>query len=320
MHRIVFAGTPHFACPALEALIAHHDYDVVAVYTQPDRPAGRRRQPTASPVKQLAQQHNIPVEQPPHFKTSEAIQTLATYRADWMIVAAYGLILPQAVLDLPQHGCFNIHASLLPQWRGAAPVQRALLAGDAQTGVTIMAMALGLDTGDMLYKAELAIEAHHTSASLMDDLASLGATSLITTLNNFTHYHRHRTVQDDTMASYAHKLTKAEGRIDWHQPAAYLARQIRAFHPWPSSYSTLDQHTIKIIAAHGVENTCPNALPGEILACSPEGLTVATGMPQSGPRLDLCITCCQLPNKPKQSPHAIACGHPTLFAVDKQWQ
>ncbi len=319
MARIVFAGTPAFACPALEALIAHPDHEVMAVYTQPDRPAGRRRQSMPSPVKQCAARHGIAIEQPPHFKDASTVAHLAAYRPDWMIVAAYGCILPQVVLDIPTACCINIHASLLPQWRGAAPIQRAILAGDVETGVTIMAMDVGLDTGDMLYRAPHALTETDTTADVLVALAQLGATSLIQTLDHFDEAFANRTPQDATLATYAHKLTKAEGRIDWHQPAPQLARQVRACHPWPSTFGHLDDMCIKVHAAHCHPNIDPSAQPGQIIACDDNGLRVATGQTASHQRMDLIITSCQLPNKPKTTPKAIQCGHPALLSTGKIW-
>ena len=220
--KIIFAGTPEFAAEALKALI-QTEHDIIAVYTQPDRKAGRGQKLTASAVKQVALEHNLPVYQPLHFKASTeeglaAQQELAALNADVMVVAAYGLILPQAVLDMPKYGCLNIHGSLLPRWRGAAPIQRAIATGDHETGVTIMAMAAGLDTGDMLYKTYCPITAQDTSASLHDKLALQGAEAICAVLaseQQLQAYLEQREVQDEALTVYAHKLSKAEAQIDW---------------------------------------------------------------------------------------------------------
>ena len=212
--KIIFAGTPHFAAAALEALLAQQ-FTVAAVLTQPDRPAGRGLQLTPSPVKQLALQHKLPVLQPPSLKNTDIQRELAEYAADVMVVAAYGLILPPAVLQLPRHGCLNIHASLLPRWRGAAPIQRAILAGDNETGITIMQMDAGLDTGDMLLKKTCLIGAYDTAQTLHDKLAVLGAEAVIETLRLLEQNRLVRTLQDNALATYAAKRGKAEAQIDW---------------------------------------------------------------------------------------------------------
>lgn len=237
--RVIFAGTPEFAASSLESLVAQQEQlniDIVAVYTQPDRKAGRGQKLSASAVKQVALTHHIPVEQPATFKKSSeegvaARQTLASYQPDVMIVAAYGLILPIGVLTTPTYGCLNIHASLLPRWRGAAPIHRALLAGDSETGITIMQMDKGLDTGDMLYKVSCAITDDDTAASLHDKLAALGATAISTVLKDLPSYQAQAIVQDDNDANYAEKLVKTEGEIDWTQSATIIERQIRGLTP-----------------------------------------------------------------------------------------
>jgi len=247
--RIVFAGTPEFAAQHLQALL-DAGKSIVAVYTQPDRPAGRGQKLMPSPVKQLAVQHDIPVFQPQTLRDPAAQAQLATLQADLMVVVAYGLILPQAVLDLPRLGCINSHASLLPRWRGAAPIQRAIEAGDSESGVTVMQMEAGLDTGPMLLKVSTPIGDDDTGGTLLPD------------------------VQDDSLATYAHKLSKNEARIDWKRPAVELERLIRAFHPWPICHSTLAGETLKIHAAQLGEG---RGEPGRILEASKEGLTVACG-------------------------------------------
>ena len=255
--RVVFAGTPEFAAISLEALIRQQEtlnIELVAVYTQPDRKAGRGQKLSASSVKQVALTYNIPVEQPLTFKKSStegmaARQTLRTYQPDLMIVAAYGLILPIGVLITPTYGCLNIHASLLPRWRGAAPIHRALLAGDDETGITIMQMDKGLDTGDMLYKVSATIDANDTAASLHDKMAALGASAISTVLQDLANYQSQATAQDDSQANYAEKLVKTEGEIDWTQSATEIERQIRGLTPWPGAYTFLSGQRVKILAS-----------------------------------------------------------------------
>lgn len=271
--RIVFAGTPDFAAQHLDALIQSH-HDVIAVYSQPDRPAGRGKKLKASEVKQLALTHDIPVYQPENFKSDEAKQQLADLDADIMIVVAYGLLLPKAVLETPKLGCINVHGSILPRWRGAAPIQRAIWAGDAETGVTIMQMDEGLDTGDMISIATCPIEAHDTSASLYSKLAELGPTALIDTLATIADGTANAEKQNDKLANYAKKLSKDEANIDWQMPAQQIERNIRAFNPWPICFTQMQGNTVKIYAAELV-NLDGNV--GEVLAADKTGITVATG-------------------------------------------
>lgn len=270
--KIVFAGTPDFAAQHLDALIKSH-HDVIAVYSQPDRPAGRGKKLKASEVKQLALTHDIPVYQPENFKSEDAKQQLADLNADIMVVVAYGLLLPKAVLETPKLGCINVHGSILPRWRGAAPIQRAIWAGDAETGVTIMQMDEGLDTGDMISIATCPIEATDTSASLYSKLAELGPTALIDTLATIADGTATPEKQNDELANYAKKLSKEEANIDWHMPAQQIERNIRAFNPWPICFTQMQGNTVKIYAAELVENT---GNPGEILAADKTGITVAT--------------------------------------------
>lgn len=279
--KIVFAGTPEFAAESLAALL-DSDHEVVAVYTQPDRPAGRGRKLTASPVKVLALAHEIPVMQPVSLRDAEAQQALAAWQADLMVVVAYGLILPEAVLDIPRLGCVNVHASILPRWRGAAPIQRAILAGDAETGVTIMQMDAGLDTGDMLHTVKCPIAADDTAQSLHDKLARLGAQALLETLPGLAAGSIVPQPQDDSLSNYADKLHKAEARLDWQQPAELLARQVRAFNPWPVSFAPLMADADKSGQNLRVWMAVPlaadtNAAPGEVVAESRDGIDVATG-------------------------------------------
>jgi len=273
--KIIFAGTPEFAAVALRALL-DAGHAIAAVYTQPDRPAGRGRRLTPSPVKQLAQTHGIPVYQPASLKEAEAQQTLAALKPDLMIVAAYGLLLPKAVLDLPRHGCINIHASLLPRWRGAAPIQRAILAGDEQTGITIMQMDLGLDTGAMLHKLATPIAPTDTAASLHDRLAKLGGEALLGALAQLQAGSLTPKAQDEAAACYARKLDKAEAGIDWARPARELDRQIRAFNPWPVAQARLGNQVLRIWEAAPLD-TSTSAAPGRVLDAGAAGIDVATG-------------------------------------------
>ena len=271
--RLIFAGTPDFAARALNALIQSR-HEIVAVYTQPDRPAGRGRKLTPSPVKALALQHHLTVFQPDSLKTPEAIKQLRTLDADVMVVAAYGLLLPSEVLNVPRFGCLNIHASLLPRWRGAAPIQRAILAGDSETGITIMQMDEGLDTGAMLLKTHCPITREDTAANLHDRLATLGAEAIITALDQLPTLTA--TPQDDREATYAAKLTKQEAIIDWQRPAQELDRQIRAFNPWPVAQTGVNGKTLRIWAAQPLADTA-NANPGTVIGCGKQGIDIACG-------------------------------------------
>ncbi|HEY5718405.1 MAG TPA: methionyl-tRNA formyltransferase [Motiliproteus sp.] len=286
--RIIFAGTPEFAATSLVALI-QSGHQVVAVYTQPDRPAGRGRKLTPSPVKVVAQEAGIKVCQPEHLKSSEALDELAQFDADLMVVAAYGLLLPQAVLDTPRLGCINIHASLLPRWRGAAPIHRALLAGDGETGITIMQMDAGLDTGDMLLKLPCPIEATDTSASLHDRLAELGADALLEALSRLQRGDLQPEPQDSSLANYAHKLTKDEGAIDWGRSAEELERQVRGLNPWPVAFSELQGERVRIWGAQALPLSS-DFPPGTLIDMERDGLHVATG------KGVLSLTRLQLPN------------------------
>ncbi len=243
--KIIFAGTPDFAATALQALL-NAEHEIIAVYTQPDRPAGRGRKLTASPVKALAMAHNIRVYQPLSLKDTQAQQELAALNADLMIVVAYGLILPQSILQAPVHGCLNIHASILPRWRGAAPIQRAILAGDAQTGVTIMQMDEGLDTGAMLRIDSCVISPQDTGSSLHDKLAVIGAQAILKTLTDIDNNCLDAQPQDDTQACYAHKLEKLEAQLDWQQDAQEIVRKIQAFNSWPVAYTYYKAKTLRL--------------------------------------------------------------------------
>jgi methionyl-tRNA formyltransferase len=273
--NIVFAGTPDFAAGHLQALIDSR-HNVVGVYSQPDRPAGRGKKLQPSPVKQLALEHDIPVYQPLNFKQEGSIEELEALNADIMIVVAYGLLLPLAVLEAPKMGCLNVHASILPRWRGAAPIQRAIQAGDAETGITIMQMDVGLDTGDMLSKTVIDINADETGGSLHDRLLAKGPTALLQTLTLLQAGEAIAEKQDDTLANYAHKLSKEEALINWSLPAHDIALSIRAFNPFPCAYTLLGDQRIKVWQAITLEETT-TLLPGTIARVSSEGLDVATG-------------------------------------------
>jgi methionyl-tRNA formyltransferase len=280
--RVIFAGTPDFAAAALGAVL-DAGHVVPLVLTQPDRPAGRGMALQASPVKRLALEHGLAVHQPPSLKTEEARRPLREAAADVMVVAAYGLILPQAVLNLPRLGCLNIHASLLPRWRGAAPIQRALLAGDKETGITIMQMDAGLDTGPMLLARALPIAPDDTAQTLHDKLAALGAALIVQALDGLARGSLAPRPQPTEGVTYAAKLDKTEARIDWRQPAAEIARAVRAFNPSPGAYTRLGDTTIKVWAARP-ENGA-GAAPGTVLEASPAGIRVACG--QGSLRLEI---------------------------------
>lgn len=272
--RVIFAGTPDFAAQALDAILAagHH---VMLVLTQPDRPAGRGMKLQPSAVKQLALEHNLPVFQPDRLKDPVTHEPIRAAQADVMVVAAYGLILPQAVLDMPRYGCLNIHASLLPRWRGAAPIQRAIEAEDKETGVTIMQMDAGLDTGAMLLGESLKLGAGETAGELHDRLATLGARLIVQAL---AHYDTLKpTPQPADGVTYAAKISKAEALLDWNEPADMLARKIRAFNPFPGATLTLAGEPVKVWRAEPILEAATSAsLPGQILAATAEGIVVAT--------------------------------------------
>lgn len=272
--KIVFAGTPEFAVPTLQALI-DSPFEVCAVYTQPDRPAGRGRKLTASPVKQLAVAHNIPVYQPENFKHPEALAELQSLDADLMIVIAYGLILPQSVIDTPRLGCINVHGSLLPRWRGAAPIHRALMAGDTKTGVTIMKVVKKLDAGDMLLKAECPITATDTSSSLHDKLAHMGAAALIKVVEQYRDGSVQAEPQDPALVTYAHKLEKHESELDWSQSATELDRKIRGLNAWPVAQTLFKGDVLRIWNSSLVDRSISGE-PGTI-DCAEHALDVVTG-------------------------------------------
>lgn len=272
---LIFAGTPEFSVPALEALFAS-PHRIVAVYTQPDRPAGRGRQLAMSPVKECALRRGAPVEQPATLRDPTAIERLASWSADLMIVVAYGLLLPAPVLRTPRLGCINIHASLLPRWRGAAPIQRAILAGDAHTGVTIMQMDAGLDTGPMLLERTIDIGARENAASLHDRLARIGAEALLEALDTLASGELPPRAQPAEGATYATKLRKEEALIDWTRSAVEIDRQVRAFNPWPIAETRWNGEQLRIWEATPIE-TRADAAAGCVLASGAAGVDVATG-------------------------------------------
>ena len=272
--KIIFAGTPEFSVGALKSLLSSR-HEVIAVYTQPDRPVGRGRKLRAGPVKQCALDHNIPVFQPLSLKQADAQQELIDLQADVMVVVAYGLMLPKEVLEAPEYGCLNIHASLLPRWRGAAPIQRAVLAGDTQSGVTIMQMNEGLDTGDMLYKVECDIRQTDNAGSLHDRLAVLGAEAIVTVVDQLGTGNLKPETQTDENSCYARKLDKAEARLDWQQSAEQLARQVRAFNPWPVAQSSWQEKVMRIWEAESIAEVSKEE-PGSVINANKNGIDIAT--------------------------------------------
>ena len=272
--KIIFAGTPQFAAKSLEAILAQQ-HDVVAVLTQPDRPAGRGMQLSPSPVKQLAGQHNITVLQPLTLKSAEVQRELAEYQADVMVVAAYGLILPLSVLQLPRHGCLNIHASLLPRWRGAAPIQRAILAGDAVTGITIMQMDEGLDTGAMLLKKTCPIAPKDTAHTLLEKLSELGASAILEALQKIQNGTLSAEAQNSAQATYANKLSKAEAQLNWNLSAEHLERAVRGYNPFPVANAKLNNTPVKIWQAEAYGDI--HGEPGTVLAVDKRGILLACG-------------------------------------------
>ncbi|OJA00298.1 methionyl-tRNA formyltransferase [Rickettsiella grylli] len=273
--KLIFAGTPEFALPSLHALL-ESAYKLCAVYTQPDRPAGRGRKLLMSPVKKMALENKLPVVQPFSLRESKEQKKLASLHADLMVVVAYGLILPPAVLAMPRFGCINVHASLLPRWRGAAPIQRAILAGDRETGITIMQMDEGLDTGEIIKKFPCSIEPTDTNKTLQDRLAELGAHALLESLKRIESGSYRSEPQNEKESTYAKKINKSEAEIDWEQPAIYLDRLVRAFYPKPVARVVLGKSILRICKAEVLEETTSEK-PGLILKVDREGIDVATG-------------------------------------------
>ncbi|MCY4177598.1 MAG: methionyl-tRNA formyltransferase [Endozoicomonadaceae bacterium] len=272
--RIVFAGTPDFAKVHLQAIINSH-HKIVGVYTQPDRPAGRGRQLQCSPVKELAIKHEIHVFQPESLKHATSQQELALLNPDIIVVVAYGLILPEKVLRIPQYGCINVHASLLPAWRGAAPVQRAIMAGDSESGITIMQMDKGLDTGDMLHKAKVSVSQDDTTATLAEKLSVAGGPALLTVLDEIVAGTTHPESQDAKQATYAHKITKEEGRINWSFSAEQISCHVRGLNPWPVAWSTLQGEVIRCWEVSLQKQNSIQHPPGTIIQADKSGLVVA---------------------------------------------
>ncbi len=305
--RIVFAGTPDFAAYHLRSLLAG-PHQLVGVYTQPDRPAGRGKKLHASPVKVLAQEHGLPVFQPATLKSDDARAELAALNADIMVVVAYGLLLPKAVLDTPRLGCINVHASLLPRWRGAAPIQRAIEAGDAESGITIMQMDVGLDTGDMLIKADCPIRATDTAGDLHDRLAELGGPALMRALEQLARGDAQPQPQNDALSTYAPKITKAEAALDWRRPAVELARQVRAFNPFPICHTrrTGSNDSLRVWEARALPSDDARA-PGTVVAVADTGISVACSEGQ------LQLTRLQLPGKKPLSVADLLRGRADLF-------
>jgi methionyl-tRNA formyltransferase len=272
--RIVFAGTPDFSVPILQSLL-DSKHSVVGVYSQPDRPAGRGRKLVPGPVKQLALQHSVPVFQPLSLKNADAQRELAELKPDLMVVVAYGLILPQAVLDLPGRGCVNLHASLLPRWRGAAPVQRAILAGDNESGVCLMQMEAGLDSGPVLAEVRTDISSADTAGTLHDRLSQLAAELLAVYLDDLEQGNLEPRIQDEALVTYAGKLDKSESAIDWQQDATYLERQVKAFNPWPVAQTRYDNKAMRIWNARAIDGSA--GTPGSVVAAGKQGIDVACG-------------------------------------------
>ena len=308
--KIIFPGTPDFAATHLQALLNSPQHSVIAVYTQPDRPAGRGKKMTSSPVKVLATANNLPVFQPQSLKDPEQQAILAELQADIMVVVAYGLILPQTVLDTPRLGCINVHASILPRWRGAAPIQRAIEAGDEETGVTIMQMDAGLDTGAMLSISRCAIEDHESSATLHVKLEQLGAPALLNTLTHLGAGTALGVVQDDRLSCYAAKIDKAEALIDWTLSAVVLDRRVRTFNPFPAAYTNLGDLRIKVWQAElGPSSTLP---AGQIISADSRGILVSCG------EQSLLLTEIQLPGKSRMPVAEILKSRAKLFSVQTQ--
>lgn len=310
--KIIFAGTPEFALPILEALF-ESPHEICAVFTQPDRPSGRGQKIHASPIKQFALENHLAIYQPETLRDQQIQQQIAEFNADVMIVVAYGLILPQAVLSIPRLGCINVHASLLPRWRGAAPIQRAILAGDTETGISIMQMNAGLDTGPVFERRSCEISTIDTASSLHDKLAQMGAESLMNILNKLLEDKTHTVAQNDQYATYAAKITKAEADIQWHLSAIEINRMIRAFNAWPVAFSTLNNQHIRIWQATPLSEHS-DATPGTIIQNNKHEIIVATG---NG---DLRLDYLQLPGGKMLSAKDLLNAHTALFNPGQQFK
>lgn len=318
--RVAFAGTPEFAAAHLAALIAAAKdsalagYELVAVYTQPDRPAGRGKKLAPSPVKRVAEDAGLPVLQPASLRSDEAQQALAALRCDVLVVVAYGLILPQAILDTPRLGCINVHASLLPRWRGAAPIERALLAGDPETGVTIMQMDVGLDTGAMLHKSRVTIEARETRISLEQKLTEAGTAALVSALNSLETLQAEAQTQDDSLSTYASKIEKSEALIDWTLPAAQIDLLVRASVGRNPAYTLLDGERVRFLETEVLaeetagDTTDEKTNDGLIVAADKHSFSVACGA------CLLRVTRVQLPGKAAMAVRDVRNARPDTFA------
>ncbi len=311
MKNIIFAGTPEFSASILSALL-QAGYPIRTILTQPDRPKGRGRKLSPSPVKQLALEHQLEVHQPVSLKTTESITQLKALQPDLIIVVAYGLLLPQEVLDIPKLGCINVHASLLPRWRGAAPIQHSILAGDKETGISIMQMDQGLDTGAVLKTLSCPIDTTETSQTLHDKLSFLGAKALIDVLSNINSLVA--SPQDDSLATYAHKINKADAKINWHSSAIEIDRQIRAFNPWPITFTSLHDKTIRIIEASLIQNELGSSPKPGTINIIDNKLFVAT---EDG-YLELLLL--QLPGGKALPALELLKGHPTLFITGENFE
>lgn len=310
--KIVFAGTPDFAAAHLQALI-DSKHEVIAVYTKQDAIAGRGKKLQASPVKQLAAEHGLPVYQPKSLRKAPAQQELADLNADLMVVVAYGLMFPQVVLDTPRLGCINVHGSILPRWRGAAPFQRAIWAGDAESGVTIMQMNIGLDTGDILKVDKCEIASDETSESLYNKIAQTGPHTLVRAVDELSAGQLTPIKQDDEQANYAEKLSKEEALMDWQLPSAQLERCVRAFNPWPISYIVIDDNgtkrNVKVWQSH-VDDSSADAAPGTIVSANKKGISIACGDDKL-----LTITALQPPGKKPMAAHEFLNARGSWFSV-----
>ncbi|MFK8069086.1 MAG: methionyl-tRNA formyltransferase [Gammaproteobacteria bacterium] len=303
--RIAFAGTPEFAAISLKALIKAGQHDLVAVFTQPDRPAGRGRKIQKSAVKEVAELHGLTILQPQTFKSPETLETLQNLNLDLLIVVAFGQILPKTILDTPRLGCINVHGSLLPRWRGAAPVQRSIAEGDTESGITIMQMAESLDSGPMYSKTSCNIDQSDTGQTLHDKLANLGAESLLETLSTIADGSAKLVIQDESQVTYASKLTKAEAEIDWDESASNIQRKIRAFNPFPVSFTELFDQKVRVWEAEVMQSNCSGPT-GTIKNISHDGIDIVTGQDL------LRIKTLQLPGKRKVSVSDFVNANPDL--------
>lgn len=309
--RIVFAGTPDFAARHLQSLIDDGRHQIVAVYTQPDRPAGRGKKLQASPVKRFAEEQGLAIYQPQTLRHTEQQAALAKLNADLMVVVAYGLILPQQVLDTPRLGCINVHGSILPKWRGAAPIQRAVEAGDSETGVTIMQMDAGLDTGPMLSITRCHISDEDTSGAIYERLADLGGPALLRAIDKLETGSAQAVAQDDSLSSYASKIDKAEAQIDWSEAAMVIDRRIRAFNPFPCAFTSLEGQRIKIWSSKVERSDCIGQ-PGQIVRADNQGLLIRCGQGS------LLLTEIQLAGKSRLAVAEILKSRADLLAVGRQ--